>query len=238
MSTERRFDEQETAYILEAAAAAEPAASEEGQALTARADRTAPRRGMTVEQLQQIAAEVGLSPVAVADAARAVERGELVPTERRTYAGLPVGVARTITFDRVVTDAEWERLVAALRETFQARGKMQQEGSLRHWSNGNLQALLEPTETGQRLRLFTRKGDAGVMIGMGVSTLLFSGVLAVPLYLASTASAFPWWSAPAIIGTMGGAVLVRALLTLPAWARTRATQMEQFAKAAARIVGP
>jgi hypothetical protein len=39
---------------------------------------------------------------------------------------------------RKLTDEEWERFVAHVRETFDARGTMTSEGSLRQWSNGNL----------------------------------------------------------------------------------------------------
>ena len=120
----------------------------------------------------------------MAAAARAVERGDLVPTRQMTYVGLPIGVTRTIHLDRAVTDSEWERLVVALRETFQARGRIGQEGTLRHWSNGNLQALLEPTATGYQLRLSTIKRDARLLLGMGAAALVAVGVMSVPMLMA------------------------------------------------------
>ena len=80
----------------------------------------------------------------------------------RKLLGLPLGVAQTVEFDRKLTDQEWERIVADLRETFEAPGVVRQQGSLRQWTNGNLQALLEPTATGQRLRMRTVKGNAPV----------------------------------------------------------------------------
>ncbi|MBL0173359.1 MAG: hypothetical protein IPP90_22255 [Gemmatimonadaceae bacterium] len=239
MSTERRFNEQETAYILERAAAAEPAASDDGMSPTSADQRPGVPQGMTLQQLQDIAAEVGLNTAAVSAAAQSIERGDLVPTQQRTYAGLPVGVTRTIELGRAVTDAEWERMVVALRETFQARGTMVTEGSLRHWSNGNLQALLEPTATGHRLRLQTRKGDTGLMIGIGVGTMLMGGVLGIALALSSTPlhTTHPWWL-PTLFGAVGLALIARPVFTLPTWARTRAAQMEQFAETAARILKP
>jgi hypothetical protein len=232
MSADRRFNEQEVAYILEQAAAAEPDASEEGVAMSA----IAPPSGMTIAQLQEIAAEVGISAEAVSNAARAIERGDLAPTAVRTYAGLPVGVSRTITLDRQITDAEWERLVVALRETFQARGRTGQEGSLRHWSNGNLQALLEPTPTGFRLRLQTVKGDARLMMGMGAGALLMAVGTALPVLL-SAATRPAAWVGPGILAVVGAVMAGRTVLSLPSWARTRARQMEQFAETATRILG-
>lgn len=235
MSTERRFSDEEVAFILERAASAEPAASEEQKALTESTERGT-GQGMSLAQLQEIAAEVGLDAVAVADAARAIDRGDLTPTKRMTYAGLPVGVARTIQFDRVVTEEEWERLVVALRETFQARGKVVREGSLRHWSNGNLQALLEPTEHGHRLRLQTRKGDARAMLGLGVFGVIMAGAISIPLITSSAGTQPLAWLGPAVIAAMGVFAAGRTVFTLPAWAKLRATQMEQFAEKATKLL--
>ena len=234
MPTERRFNEEETAFILERAAAADADASDPGTSLTD--SRRAPTGGMTIAQLQEIAAEVGLNSQAVEAAARAVERGDLVPTQQMTYVGLPIGVTRTIHLDRAVTDSEWERLVVALRETFQARGRTGQEGTLRHWSNGNLQALLEPTATGYQLRLRTIKGDARLLLGMGAAALVTTSVMSVPLLMSPTAPIK--WLGPALLAIAGVASIARAVITLPRWARTRASQMEKLAATATRILNP
>ena len=39
----------------------------------------------------------------------------------RRYLGLPIGVGRTVSLDRKLSDAEWEQLVVDLRSTFDAR---------------------------------------------------------------------------------------------------------------------
>jgi hypothetical protein len=235
MSTERRFNEEETAFILQRAAAAEADAADEGTSLT-NSVRAAPTGGMTIAQLQEIAAEVGLSSQAVEAAARAIERGDLVPTRQMTYVGLPIGVTRTIHLDRAVTDSEWERLVVALRETFQARGRTGQEGTLRHWTNGNLQALLEPTATGYQLRLRTIKGDARLLLGMGAAALVTTSVMSVPLLMSPTAPIK--WLGPVLLAMAGVASIARAVIMLPRWARTRAAQMEKLAATATRILNP
>lgn len=235
MSTERRFNDEETAFILERAAQAESESGEAGTSLTD-ARHAAPTGGMTIAQLQEIAAEVGLSSHAVAAAARAVERGDLVPTRQMTYAGLPIGVTRTIQLERNVTDSEWERLVVALRETFQARGRTGQEGTLRHWSNGNLQALLEPTATGYQLRLRTIKSDARPLLFMGAVALATATATSIPLLMSSAAPVK--WLGPAMIAIAGVVSIARTVIMLPRWARTRASQMEQLAATATRILNP
>ncbi len=234
MTSERRFTEQEVAYILERAAAAEqddPA----GESTRALGDGTEVRpTGMTLKQLTDVAREAGLSPEAVVRAAGAVERGDLVPTQRVTAYGLPVGVGRIVEFSRAVTDTEWERMVVALRETFQARGTMRQEGSLRSWNNGNLTAMLEPTMNGHRLRLTTRKGDAAGMISLGLTMLSISAVMAA-IVVFREVSPMPWWS-PTVFAGIGLAAIGQVALRLPGWARTRASQMEAMAERAAHIL--
>jgi hypothetical protein len=234
MSDERRYDEQESAHILERASAdAEP---ESGPAGAPGESIMRPPRGLTLQQLQDIGAEAGISRDAVARAATAVGRGDLVPTERRTYVGLPVGVARTIEIPRRVTDEEWDRIVVALRETFNARGRVDRMGTLREWRNGNLLALLEPTARGHRLRLSTTKGDARLQLGFGAGALLAGVATGLPLWLVSAAaSADALWS-PVLMATMGIGAMARAAWMLPRWARTRASQMESLAERVSRIV--
>ncbi len=234
MSNERRFTESEIASILEAASASQEMAQDSADANAANT-ALPPARGLTLAQLQEIGVEVGLSPVHIEQAANAVMHGSLVPTNQHRWLGLPIGVSRTIEFGRTIDDAEWERIVVALRETFQARGRLQQDGGFRQWTNGNLQALLEPTATGHRLRLSTRKGDAKPAMLMGVG--LLGGAFATSAMLALGAPGAPvtGWLAPVLLSGMGLASILLNSVRLPGWARTRAAQMEDVAVRATRI---
>src|SRR5437867_4957219 len=155
---ERRFNEAEVAAILERASRAEPGSEHQRPA----------GEGMTLAEIEDIGREVGITPEVIREAASVVGRGGVATA--RHFLGLPLGVGRTIELDRTLTDDEWERLVVDLRETFDARGTVRRDGSLRQWTNGNLQALVEPTATGHRVRLRTVKGDARtlLMAGLGV----------------------------------------------------------------------
>lgn len=239
MTSERRFSEDEVAFILERAAAAEanPAMDDVDASATGLTDETGVgSNGMTLQQLTDVAREAGLSPEAVVRAAGAVQRGDLVPTTRVTAYGLPIGVGRIVEFSRRVTDPEWERMVVALRETFQARGTMRQEGSLRSWNNGNLTAMLEPTATGHRLRLTTRKGDATGIISFGITMFSIAAVLtAIVAMTSGNGAPIPWWSPGVFVG-IGLTFIGPVALRLPGWARTRASQMEAFAETANKIL--
>ncbi len=224
---DRRYSEQEIALILEQAGAAQDRAQDGAQDAGSNALATRSGEGLTLTQLQEIGVEVGISPAFVARAAEAVARGDLVPTQRRTWLGLPVGVSRTVDFGRPISDKEWDRMVVNLRETFDARGRVQREGAFRQWTNGNLQALLEPTTTGHRLRLSTRKGDVPVRAIMGGLMLTFGTVLGTLAVLRGTGDTGAM-VATGFLALMGIANLLSVGVQLPAWARTRASQMESI----------
>src|SRR5688572_29338664 len=139
--TERRYSEEEIAAIFERATEAQQK-SQRGQSAGS---------GLTLNELQQIGREIGMTPEVVAQAARSIDHRP-AETSRRFF-GVPIAVGRTVELERKMTDEEWERLVVDLRETFDAKGTVRHEGSLRQWTNGNLQVLLEPTAKGHRLRL-------------------------------------------------------------------------------------
>jgi hypothetical protein len=220
---ERRFNEAEVAAIFERAAEAQ----QTGQ-------RQLPSgEGMTLTELQAIGREVGISPELVNQAARAIEQGGQ-PTAR-TFLGFPVGVGRTIDLDRKITDEEWARFVVDLRETFGARGTLRQEGSLRQWTNGNLQALLEPTANGDRIRLRTVKGDArGLMIGgLGMLGAAFAALVGV--VLPAGLSDLGLLSSFGFLATMGVVMFGAGAFRLPGWARLRERQMEEVAARVAPV---
>lgn len=217
--TERRYNDEEVAEIFARASETEQASTRQ---LTSASD------GMTLAQLQQIGREAGLSPDLVADAARGLDQ----PAQPNTplFLGLPIGAARTVRLERRLTDQEWEQLVVQLRETFQARGVVRAEGSLRQWSNGNLQVLLEPDGDSQRVRFKTIRGQARpfMLFGLGLAGVSIATFLAavaggaVPLTdaLERTISMF----------VMGGGMFAVGALPLRRWARLRQEQMDNLAE--------
>jgi hypothetical protein len=210
--TERRYDDEEVAAIFEQASTTERTglpASPEG-------------RGVTLAALQDIGREVGISPEAIAQAARALDRTGR--PKSRTFMGLTIGVGRTVEFDRPLSDADWERLVADLRETFEARGVVRYDGPFRQWTNGNLQALVEPTASGHRVRLQTVKGDSRALMTGGLGMLGMS--LAAFIAIGATAGIAEAGSTAGLLGAMGLGMFGIGALRLPAWARRRKAQID------------
>jgi hypothetical protein len=213
--SDRRYSDAEVAAIFSRAA--------EG----ARTPGAGPpqEEGLTLADLQAIGRDVGLSPDSIALAARAVARGGR--SETGTLLGLPIRVERIVPLGRKLSEAEWEHLVVELREVFEARGKVSASGSLRQWTNGNLQALLEPTPAGDRIRLRTTHGQSRMQLSLGVAAL---GITAaeVAIYAAIGQLAHNAL-AVASAAAMGVVLFAVGALRLPSWARRRREQMEAVA---------
>lgn len=215
--TDRRFSDDEVSEIFRRAAeASQDAASALPSA-----------EGLTLAELQDIGRQAGLAPEVVADAARSLERQE--PRFRSQLMGFTVGVGRTVPLGRKVTDEEWERLVVRLRDTFDAKGTFRVDGSLRQWTNGNLQILIEPTDEGDRLRMRTVNAAARVQLSVGV--LLAVGVAATTLVTLAVDPGRLAELTSTLVLMAGGSAAMFAVgaRRVHGWARTRLQQMDEIA---------
>jgi hypothetical protein len=223
MTEERRYTDEEIREIF-------GAATEAGES-HGRAPSTG--TGLTLRELQEIAGEVGVAPERIAEAASALDlRRNVRP--RRTHLGQPLSVGRTVDLPRAPTDQEWEMIVAELRETFNARGKVSVLGGLREWRNGNLHACIEPTEAGHRLRLGTLKGESLTLARLGTGGILSAIILLVVFLLTGETDAF---GGPLLLAAGGAAALVASAVRLPGWAREREDQMEYIAARTLALLG-
>jgi hypothetical protein len=217
MTDARKYDEVEVARIFEAASAPVPASL---------------GRGLTLPELEEIGREVGIPPARISDAAAALDR-QATPIARRVALGMPVGVGRTASLPRQLTDREWGVLVAELRTTFGAQGRDLSTGEMRHWANSRLHACVEPTLDGWRLRLGTEKGDAAAVNMIGAAGI----IVGLSVSGSMLASGEPFISGLLLMLVMGGGALGVNAWRLPRWARTREQQMEHIIERARAIIG-
>ena len=214
--TERRFDEEEVSAIFRQATEAQQTP-----------ERQLPSgEGLTLVELQEIGREVGIAPELVSRAAASL--GTVGRATSRKLLGVTIGVGRTVDLDRKLTEAEWERLVVDLRETFDARGIVRQEGGFRQWTNGNLQALVEPTATGDRVRFSTVKDTARAWM---MGSLVMLGIAAVTTLAAVVGGpdrVHPQWVA--VMLSLAAGQFALGAIRLPQWARLRRTQMEELSR--------
>jgi hypothetical protein len=222
--TERRYNEDEVAAILERATTVRPSRASVPALTTT---------GFTLAELQEIGAEAGIAPDEIAAAARAITTQTKTP-EPQTILGAPRSVARIIPITRELGESEWQRLVVALRETFGAQGRIREYGSLKSWNNGNLQVHVEPDGEGYRLRMQTVKGDALPRMIVGVVLTLLS----LALFYENTTDG--WNQARTMLATAMGLTgiglfaYVRA--SLPRWASARGKQMDAIAERITKLI--
>jgi|AP95_1055475.scaffolds.fasta_scaffold02762_8 hypothetical protein len=218
MAPERRYSEDEVSRILDDATEVQATGTPSASGTD----------GMTLTELQDIGREVGIPEDVIAQAASRLDIAPVVSSPHRTFLGAPIGVGHTIQLDRALTDSEWDRLVVDLRETFDARGRVQTQGAFRQWTNGNLQALLEPTESGAQLRLKTVKGNAIASLGMGVAVIATTPLLAASILLGGALEVRDLMTIM-LVAVVGAVLYGGNRLRLPVWADTRQSQMAAVA---------
>jgi hypothetical protein len=217
--SERRYTEDEVSAIFERA-------SETERTLPASSHGA----GLTLTELHDIARQVGISPESVSLAAESLNH--TATPASATFLGLPIAVGRTVEFNRKIADSEWESLVADLRTTFAANGRLRYDGPFRQWMNGNLKAVVEPTPAGSRLRLLTMNANARMMLIMG---LVFFGASLATLITSHTSTGFDRGSIAGIelLGLVGAGLFLAGAARVRVWARLR---MRQFEEVIARII--
>lgn len=224
MSSTRRYTEKEIAQIFEEATRAQNESEESGGAI----------HGLSLEELKQIGASTGIDPRHIIRAASALHKQpQLFPV--RKHLGIPIGVSRSIELPDTFSDQDWEHLVVDLRKTFRAKGTIKQEGSLREWSNGNLQALVEPTPSGYELRLETKKGNMIGFLYGGLGYIFLAFLMLFVLTLDPDNSKTFAFLMSGLFGVLGVSALAAIGFTQPRWARNRERQMEAICKRAASL---
>ena len=211
---ERRYTDEEVAEII-------AKATEAQQSVPTRVGSPA-TGGMTLADVQEIGREVGIAPELMLKAAQSIDQRVESTTYR--FLGLPVAVGESAHLGRTVSDEEWERLVSDLRMTFNATGRTRQDGSFKQWSNGNLRAVLEPTEGGHRFRIQSMKGNARAYMMGGLGLIGLAAVFGLSTMLGASGNLT--LAKIAQIGFIGAAVLAVGAVQVPGWARERRAQMQ------------
>ncbi|MBR9990541.1 MAG: hypothetical protein KFH98_12345, partial [Gemmatimonadetes bacterium] len=166
-----RFNEDQAAAIFARAAEAEASGRQPSSGTGA--------SGMTLAELQDIGKEAGLSPEAVAHAAASLRQAG-TRTPAPAFLRVPIGVTRTVALERPLSDEEWGALVAQLRTTFDASGKVHSHGNFREWRNGNLRVSAGPATGGYQIEMRTSKGSArSLMTTGGIMTGMSAAIMAV-----------------------------------------------------------
>ena len=123
--------------------------------------------GLTLAELEQIAAEVGIDPAFVKTAATELEEGR-TDTGFHLWGG-PLSVDLERIVEGEVSEAKWEEIVMEIRLIFGAAGQTGQLGRSLEWIHGDqtgerAHVTLTPMAGQTRIRIFTRMTDWAVGI--------------------------------------------------------------------------
>lgn len=211
---DRRYDEKEVGAILQKAAEIQAGLTPEGAS-----------EGLTLTDLQKVAAEVGIDPAVVERAARDVRTG---PPERLARGG-----ANTVLLDRtvegVVTEEVWDEMVTRLRRHVGKPGRINAHGHTYEWWGGwDTGGLMLTTTTRQgktRIKLMGETTGGAVIawtLGpcFGLLSALASGV-------AMGKAGQGGWMIFAVVMAIISLALFFTSLTLRFWRRNVVKGMER-----------
>jgi len=258
--TQRRYTDEEMRAIFAAASDEEPSDEQssgewasDGGALESGMRSQPQPEGLTLDELVEIGAEVGLSNRAITEAAQHLDAGSAthtavaaastttgfggLPARLDATRRLPLTVAASGQLTGPLSDDKWEELVARLRATFNATGTVQQVGRLRTWRNGNLQVHVEPaggatsgggaSDGGWQVRLFTRSGQFSQTGLVGSMSGIGGGLLAL---IGQPAGGI-------FLARAGLATLAFSVVGSRSWARQREAQFAEIVAYVQRLTG-
>ena len=137
--------------------------------------------GLTLAEVEAIAAEAGLDPAHVRAAAHSGTQSAL-EREAKRWLGAPKKVTRSRCIDAPLSDEAWVRIVEDARRMFEEDGTATQLGPVREWKTdkkGNDRILVSTEPEGDGFRLAMEQdyskslhGLLGGAIGMGITPVM------------------------------------------------------------------
>jgi hypothetical protein len=122
------------------------------------ADRGEPgTQGLSIEELQQIAREVGIDPDLVTQAAAELE-GEGGVRQGRRWVGIPVDLVVERVVRGEIDEVQWPEIAAEIGDTFGLVGSSAQVGTMLQWTHtgrrfSQLQVTLTPRDGQTKIRV-------------------------------------------------------------------------------------
>lgn len=168
--------------------------------------------GLTLDEVKRAAHAAGIDPVFVEQAALGAG-DDLPPSE--PFLGMQTGSRRTRVVPGRVSDAEWGKMVAALRRQLGGTGTQESIGEVREWRREPYHFLLEPEGDDTRITASAYwRGDSIGATGF-VAMMVGISVMMTVLALGNPAD-LPWIiSVLFSLGTIAAAAVVRPRL----WAK-------------------
>jgi len=215
---DRTYSQQEIARILDGAAKRQAASP------------TPDRDGLTLEELEQVAAASGIAPEHVAAAAAALGG---TPVARGRFLGMPVEVEGSRLIPGPVSDETWSKMVAELRRAFGGPGVVSGDGRMRTWStasgrrSSSVVVTVEPE--GGRTRISLGQSTRDRVTRMSVPNAFFAAFALVFLVLGLVAGDPGLFPSALFFGTLAALFHGGLQVGTRAWARRRTREFDAVA---------
>lgn len=130
--------------------------------------------GLSLAELEQIAADVGIDPAFIKTAAMELDEGR--PDEAFHFWGGPTSVELERIVEGEMSEAQWEEVVAEIRHVYEVAGETGQLGRTLQWvhrdqTGERAHVTLTPTGGQTRIRIFYRMTDWAVVSHVPVLSL-------------------------------------------------------------------
>ena len=209
--SERRYSQEEFALVLRIASE-EPDAPDDEESL----ELTPAREGLTLAQIQEIAAEVGIDPNRVSRAAA------LLPKGHESGLARILGGHPTTSLERVVegeaSEADLRRIADAVRREMGIPGKASEVLGALEWKGNTTATIVSASATprdGSTVLQVSSDSAGALMTIVGAAGLPTLGAVALTL----TKLVFGETDAGIVMGLLSG-LLPAALVTRTLWSRT------------------
>lgn len=164
--------------------------------------------GLSLDEVRQIATEMGVDPRYVAAAMADVERG-VGEGERFHWLGAPISYEMERVVEGDVTEEQWEEMVDAIHRSFNLVGASGQVGRLLEWTHNSrrqqVQVRVVSREGKTRIRIYSRyPKTAAVTFAIPIAL----SYMITTLFMAAMGGFDPSGFAALVFGLMGTVFLL------------------------------
>lgn len=142
--------------------------------------------GLSLAEVQQLAAEVGIDPQHIEAALAEMDRREEAPQKANIWGG-PVSYSQERVIEGDVTEEMWESMVAEIRRAFKDTGEVHQWGQSLEWthsgkSGDQANVTITPRDGRTKVRIFANYPTLAAGIYAGIMPLgLVLGIISAGL---------------------------------------------------------
>ena len=142
--------------------------------------------GLSLDELEQIAAEAGIDPDYVKAAALELEEGR---TDKSYHVfGGPTSIELERIVEGEMTEAKWEEAVGEIRRIFEAAGEVGQIGRTREWihrdqTGERVHITVAPQGENTKIRLFYRMTDWAVALHAPITSVAIAPIILQFIFL-------------------------------------------------------